>query len=93
MNIPNLDNLGRFTPAKVNGKRVRLFIGNDGRVGCSPTYSRVEAWRNSQCSVVRTNPRESALVSVMRAKGFPVTNDNDALCDVAANAIAKEFAQ
>ena len=93
----NLDTLGRFSVAKIDGKRVRVFATTDraGRlcIGASKRFSRIEAYRNAvKVSTVTPLPGETALAALLRSKGFPVT-DMSVVDDTTADLIGQHINQ
>lgn len=93
----NLDTLGRFSVAKIDGQRVRVFATTDHhgklRVGASKRFSRIEAFENAtKFPTITPRPGESALTALLRAKGFPVT-DSSVIDDNTAALISAELSQ
>lgn len=93
----NLDQVGRFSVGKVDGKRIRVFTTTDRtghlRVGASKRFSRVEAFENAtKFPTITPRPGESALTALLRAKGFPV-QDNSTIDDNTAALIGAELSQ
>lgn len=85
----NLDDEGRFTAGKIDGRRVRIFTDKQGRVGCSRKFSRIEAYENSKREFSMRDD-ESPMVAYLRSRGFPVT-ENSEIDDNTAALIGNEL--
>jgi len=82
---------GSFHVAKLNARRVLVFVTRDGKVGASKCFSRKQAFNRATVKPVPVgSTMAETLLAIMRSKGFPVVSEADELDDKTARAIEKE---